>query len=228
MARDDFESESRSRLAPSILNADLTELGSILQLLEHSRVDFIHLDIMDGHFVPNISIGIPVVQSVRKRTSLPLDVHLMIDQPERYIDAFAEAGADILTVHPEATPHIHRALQMIRNNGKRAGVALNPGTPISQAIELLPYVELVLIMSVNPGFGGQEFIPESLDRVRQVRHAVDEGEFQTMIEIDGGINFDTAPRAVAAGADTLVAGSTIFGHDEGPEAAIQRLREVAG
>lgn len=211
-------------IAPSILDSDLADLRTTLAMLDEAGVKVVHLDVMDGRFVPNISIGIPVVASIRRHTSLTLDVHLMIDQPERYVDEFVDAGADILTVHPEATPHVHRALQSIRAAGARAGVALNPGTPVSHAIELLPMADLVLIMSVNPGFGGQAFIETAPGRMRAVRDAIDAGGYGTLLEVDGGINLDTIGMARAAGADLFVAGSAIFKAKNGPSTAARRLQ----
>lgn len=214
-------------LAPSILNSDLTRLGDSLRLLEQAEVEYVHLDVMDGRFVPNISIGIPVVASVRQTTTLPLDVHLMIDEPERYVHQFIEAGADILTIHVEATRHPHRTLQSIREAGARAGVALNPGTPISHAVELLSVADLVLVMSVNPGFGGQTFIPPTLQRIQRLRKTIDDGGFQTLIEVDGGVTPRNARALAEAGADVLVAGTAIFGADDGVVAAARRIREAA-
>lgn len=211
-------------IAPSILDSDLADLWTTLAMLEEAGVKVVHLDVMDGRFVPNISIGIPVVASIRRHTSLTLDVHLMIDQPERYVDEFVDAGADILTVHPEATPHVHRALQSIRAAGARAGVALNPGTPVSHAIELLPMADLILIMSVNPGFGGQAFIETAPGRMRAVRDAIDAGGYGTLLEVDGGINLETIGMARAAGADLFVAGSAIFKAKGGPSTAARRLQ----
>jgi ribulose-phosphate 3-epimerase len=214
-------------IAPSILNSDLARLADSLRLLELAEVDWVHLDVMDGRFVPNISIGIPVVASVRAATSLPLDVHLMIDEPERYIAQFVEAGADTLTIHVEATRHPHRALQMIRERGVRAGLALNPGTPLDMAIELLETCDLVLIMSVNPGFGGQSFIPTTLRRLRDLR-AAGERYGQTFdIEVDGGISARNARNVTEAGATILVAGTAIFGHDASVIMAVRELREAA-
>lgn len=218
--------EHGPQLAPSILDSDLADLRTTLSMLEEAGVKVVHLDVMDGQFVPNISFGIPVVASIRQYTSLTLDVHLMIDRPERYIAQFADAGADILTVHPEATPHIHRALQAIRAAGVHSGVALNPGTSINQAIELLPMADLVLIMSVNPGFGGQAFIETSLDRLRTVHEAIVAEGFATLLEVDGGINQDSIGRAREAGTDLFVAGSAIFRAEDGPRAAIKRLQGV--
>lgn len=213
-------------IAPSILNSDLTRIAASLCCLEEAGADFVHLDVMDGRFVPNITIGIPVVASIRAATRLPLDVHLMIDEPERYVQQFVEAGADIVTIHVEATRHPHRALQAIRESGVRAGLALNPGTPVAAAIELLPMCDLVLVMSVNPGFGGQTFIPTSLRRIREMRAAIDGGGGATLLEVDGGISTRTAAAVVEAGADVLVAGTAVFGHEAGVVAAVRGLREA--
>lgn len=215
------------RIAPSILNSDLTRIGESLSQIEEAGADYVHLDVMDGRFVPNISIGIPVVASVREATSLPLDVHLMIVEPERYVEDFIDAGADIVTIQVEATVHPHRVLQTIRERGARAGLALNPGTPISHAIELLPLCDLVLVMSVNPGFGGQSFIPTSLRRLSEARDAIAANGYPTILEVDGGISVRTAQRAVEAGATMLVAGTAIFGSDRGVVAAVHELREAA-
>jgi len=213
------------QIAPSILNSDLTRLAESLRMLEQAGADYVHLDVMDGHFVPNISIGVPVVASIRRATSLPLDVHLMIDAPERYIEAFVEAGADILTIHVEATVHPHRALQLIRERGARAGLAVNPGTPVSALTELLPLCDLALVMSVNPGFGGQQFIRSSLGRLEAVRAAIDAEGLQTLLEVDGGITIFNAAGAVDAGATVLVAGTAVFGGD-GVEAGVQALQRA--
>lgn len=213
-------------IAPSILDSDLARLGDTLQALEAAGAEYIHLDVMDGNFVPNISIGVPVVASIRKATALPLDVHLMIDRPERYIQAFVDAGADILTIHYEATVHPHRALQQIREAGIRSGLALNPGTSVSAITDLLPYCDLVLIMSVNPGFGGQTFIPEAERRIREVRDLLGSNDRGVLVEVDGGVNPSTIATVVNAGADVIVAGSAIFKHPDGVEQAVAELREA--
>jgi ribulose-phosphate 3-epimerase len=214
-------------IAPSILDSDLTRLGESVNLLEHAGADFVHLDVMDGCFVPNISIGVPVVASVRKVTSLPLDVHLMIDRPERYVDAFIDAGADILTIHYEATLHPHRALQAIREHGVKAGLALNPGTPVTVMRDLLELCDMILLMSVNPGFGGQQFIPRTIQRLGELDEILGTESQKPMVEVDGGVNAGNAREIVAAGANVLVAGSAVFRHDDGVAAAILAIRESA-
>lgn len=211
-------------LAPSILDSDLTRLGDSLDALGRAGVEYIHLDVMDGRFVPNISIGVPVVASVRKATQLPLDVHLMIVEPERYVNAFLDAGADILTVHVEATPHPHRALQMIRERGRRAGLALNPGTPVGAVRDLLPFCDLVLLMSVNPGFGGQAFIETTYRRIGELTEMLDRDGLSALVEVDGGVGVANAARVVQAGANMLVAGSAIFKSKLGVEEAVKALR----
>jgi ribulose-phosphate 3-epimerase len=214
------------KIAPSILDSDLARLSETLGSLEAAGADYVHLDVMDGHFVPNISIGIPVVRSVRQATALPLDVHLMIDQPERYVRDFVEAGADILTVHVEATIHPHRVLQTIRETGCKAGIALNPGTSIASIRDLLPVSDLVLLMSVNPGFGGQSFIRSTIRRIFDLRRLLEEEGLNAEIEIDGGVDAAIAAEVVAAGATILVAGSAVFKHPDGVEVAISRIREA--
>lgn len=215
------------RIAPSILSADFARLGEQVQEAEAAGGDVIHLDVMDGHFVPNITIGPLVVSAVRRVTSLPIDVHLMIAQPERYLQAFADAGADALTVHPEATPHLHRALQNIHELDVRAGVVLNPHTSESVLRYVLPLVDVVLVMTVNPGFGGQSLIPEVLEKITAIRTMLDEAGSSAWIAVDGGVNTDTAPSVVAHGADTLIAGSAIYGADAGVKASVRALREAA-
>jgi ribulose-phosphate 3-epimerase len=215
------------RIAPSILSADFSRLGDQVREAEAAGADVIHMDVMDGRFVPNITIGPLVVAAVRAVTSLPLDVHLMIDRPERYVTAFAEAGADILTVHPEATVHLHRVLQQIRDLGLRAGVSLNPSTPESALEYVLGYVDLVLVMTVNPGFGGQRLIPETVLKVERVRALLDSWASAAWLSVDGGIDPETASLVVAAGADTLVAGSAIYASPAGVAGAIDALRRAA-
>ena len=214
------------KLAPSILSADFARLGEQIDEVARAGADYIHVDVMDGHFVPNITIGAPVVASIRRVTSLPLDVHLMIEHPERYISEFINAGADIITVHVEASPHLLSTIQAIKEQGVKAGVSLNPPTPLSAVDEFLHHVDLVLIMSVNPGFGGQSFIPETLPRIANMRKILDDRRPGVELEVDGGINADNAPDIVEAGADVLVAGNSIFRAEEGISQALQRLREA--
>ncbi|MCS6925828.1 MAG: ribulose-phosphate 3-epimerase [Candidatus Binatia bacterium] len=217
------------KILPSILSADFRRLGQQLEEVERAGADRIHIDVMDGRFVPNITIGPLVVEAVRQSTTLPLDVHLMIVEPERYLADFARAGADILLVHQETCPHLHRTLSQIKELGKLAGVVLNPSTPLSTLEEVLGNVDQILIMSVNPGFGGQQFIESSIAKVQRLRHLLDEHGAQAEIEIDGGIDPATAPRVVAAGATLLVAGSAIFRAPGGAAEGVRRLRaSIAG
>jgi ribulose-phosphate 3-epimerase len=198
----------KKQIAPSILSADFSRLGEEIKAVEKAGADLIHVDVMDGHYVPNITIGPGVVSSLRKTTSLPFDVHLMIEEPDRYIDAFVDAGSNIITVHAEAVIHLHRTVQIIRGKGVKAGVSLNPSTPLSCVEEILPDIDLLLIMTVNPGFGGQAFIPEVVEKVRRVKAMV--GARPIHIEIDGGVTPETGPLVVGAGANALVAGSAVF------------------
>ncbi len=198
-------------IAPSILSADFCNLQADIDMVNQSEAEWFHLDIMDGEFVPNISFGMPVVKAIRSRAEKPLDVHLMIVRPERYITRFAEAGADILTVHYEASTHLHRTLHQIKSEGMLAGVALNPHTPIMLLEDIIEDADLVLVMSVNPGFGGQKFIERSIDKIEKLREMIDKRGCETLIEVDGGVNLETAPRLVAAGVDILVAGNSVFG-----------------
>jgi ribulose-phosphate 3-epimerase len=212
------------KLAPSILSADFGRLGEQVREAEAAGADYIHVDVMDGHFVPNLTIGPIVVEWLRPLTNCALDVHLMITEPDRYIPAFADAGADLLTVHVEACPHLHRTVQAIKEAGARAGVALNPATPLVAVEEILPDLDLLLVMSVNPGFGGQNFIPGALDRLRRARAMIDALGLPVELEVDGGIGPTTAPRVVQAGARVLVAGSAVFNHHESVQLALERLR----
>ena len=213
------------RIAPSILSADFAALGEAVRAVDAAGADYIHIDVMDGHFVPNITIGPAVVQALRPHSGKPFDVHLMISPVDPFIEAFAEAGADIITVHPEAGPHTHRTLQAIRAAGKRAGLSLNPGTPVEAVDNLLPELDLVLVMTVNPGFGGQTFIETQLEKIRALRQRIDASGRDIDLEVDGGINADTAGQAIAAGADVLVAGTATFqGGPPAYAANIERLR----
>jgi len=216
------------RIAPSILSADFTRLGEQVQAVEAAGVDRIQIDVMDGRFVPNITFGTQAVASLRPLTRLTLETHLMVEPPEDFIEAFAEAGADTIIIHQEATPHLHRAIQQIHSLGKKAGVAINPSTPAGLLSEVIANVELVLVMTVNPGFGGQEFIMETLPKIREVRRKLEEKGLKSEVEVDGGINTETAPLVVEAGADVLVAGSSVYGCKDGVAAAIQALLSSAG
>jgi ribulose-phosphate 3-epimerase len=210
-------------VAPSILAADFCRLGEQVAEVAAAGADRLHVDVMDGHFVPNISIGIPVVRSLRRGATLPLEVHLMIEAPERYIDQFARAGADTIIVHHETCPDLARTVGQIRKLGKKPGVTINPATPVGVLDGVVALVDLVLIMSVNPGFGGQAFIPETLPKIAQMRMTIDRMGRAIDLEVDGGIDATTAPLAVAAGADVLVAGTAIFGAADGIAAAMRRL-----
>jgi ribulose-phosphate 3-epimerase len=213
----------RILVAPSILSADFARLGEEVAAVERAGADWLHVDVMDGRFVPNLTIGPPVVKALRRVTKLPLDVHLMIVEPEKYIDAFAEAGADTIIIHVEACPHLHRALCHIRSLKKRAGVVMNPSTPEEAIRYVLDVCDQVLVMSVNPGFGGQTFLHSQLPKVRAVRRMIDDAKLPIALEIDGGITAETAPQAVAAGARVLVAGNAVFGEKDYAE-AIAALR----
>jgi ribulose-phosphate 3-epimerase len=215
------------QIAPSILAADFAALGSAIEAVQRGGADLIHVDVMDGHFVPNITIGPPVVRSLKRITAVPLDVHLMISDPDRYIEAFADAGASMISVHVEVLPHLHRTVHAIRALGAKAGVVLNPSTPVVALEEIAGDVDFVLVMSVNPGFGGQTFIPRSESKVKDVRAMLDRaGNAAAPVEIDGGIDTRTVGRVVAAGARILVAGSAIF-HSPDPERATRELKSAA-
>jgi ribulose-phosphate 3-epimerase len=216
------------KIAPSILSADFGRLGQQVVDAESAGADYIHVDVMDGHFVPNITVGPLVVKSLRRTTRLPLDVHLMIESPERQLASFCAAGADNMTVHVETCPNLHRTIHQIKELGCRAGVTLNPSTPTVSLEEILPYVDLVLIMTVNPGFGGQTFIPSMLSKIRRVRTMLDKIGSEAELEVDGGIGPETTPLVVEAGARVLVAGSAVFDAPEGIAKAIARLREASG
>ena len=216
----------RIEIAPSILACNFSRLGEEVQAVEHGGADVIHVDVMDGRFVPNISIGIPVVESLRKATRLPLDVHLMIDRPEQYVEEFVRAGANRVLVHQEATPHLDRALAMIRESGAEAGAALNPATPVMMLSEVLDKLDTVLVMSVNPGFGGQKFIPGAFEKIRQLNQFRARYNAGFRIEVDGGVEAENVAELAQAGANTFVAGTSIF-HTPDPAAAARQLRKLA-
>ena len=214
------------RIAPSILSANFAALGEDIAKVEQAGAHLLHVDVMDGHFVPNITIGPAVVKSIRKSTNLPLDVHLMISDPDQYIPAFVEAGANILTVHAEATVHLDRTLNFIRSHKVGVGVSINPATPLSAVEHALGLADMLLIMSVNPGFGGQKFIPYTLEKIRKARQIIEERNYRCVIEVDGGIDLDTLPGVVKSGADVLVAGSAIF-HSPDPGRKLKEMLEMA-
>jgi len=217
---------ARIEIAPSILASNFARLGDEIKKVEEGDADVIHVDVMDGHFVPNISIGIPVVASLRKATRLPLDVHLMIEQPEEYIEDFIRAGADRVLVHQEATAHLDRALEMIRENGAQAGAVINPATPVIMLSDVLDKLDTVLVMSVNPGFGGQKFIPNSFEKIRQLNQWRARYNAAFRIEVDGGVDLENAGELAQAGANTFVAGTSIF-HTPDPAAATRQMRKLA-
>lgn len=212
-------------IAPSILSADFSRLGEQIEAVERGGATILHVDVMDGHFVPNLTIGLPVVKSLARATKIPMDAHLMISEPGRYAQQFVEAGAKMVSVHVEADAHLHRTLAAIRAAGAQAGVVLNPATPVESLGEALAFADYVLVMSVNPGFGGQKFIPTSIDKVRRIRQMIEERQLETRIEIDGGIDLDNIASVVDAGAEIIVAGSAIFGTAD-PAAAVEALRRA--
>lgn len=212
-------------IAPSFLASDFLRLGEECKMVNESEAEWFHLDVMDGRFVPNISFGLPVVEQIRKATSKVLDVHLMIVEPEKYTEAFKAAGADRLSVHIEACPHLHRNIQQIKQLGMKAGVAINPHTPVSQLEDIIADIDTVLIMSVNPGFGGQKFIPHTLHKIKQLKQMITAGNHNVLIEIDGGVTADNAAEIIAAGADVLVAGSNVFKSAD-PKKAIADLARI--
>ena len=212
-------------IAPSILSADFTKLGQQIEIVEGAGASLLHVDVMDGRFVPNITVGLPVVRAISRATQLPIDAHLMIVEPGRYAEQFVKAGAQMVSIHIEADAHAHRTLSAIRAAGAQAGIVVNPATPLSALDEAIKFADYVLLMSVNPGFGGQEFIPESLDKVRRLRKMIDERGLKTRIEIDGGIDAENIAEVASAGAEIIVSGSAIFGAPD-PAVALRKLREA--
>jgi len=216
------------KIAPSILSCDFSRLADEIQTVESGGADWIHVDVMDGHFVPNITIGPIITAGARKATDLPLDVHLMIEQPDRYLEAFVDAGADWLTVHAEACTPLHRTVQRIRELGARAGVAINPATPLASLTDVVPYIDLLLVMSVNPGFGGQSYISASTAKVRDARTLLDEMGSTAELEVDGGVDAGNVGELQAAGASVVVAGSAVYGHVDGAAAGVRLIRDALG
>jgi len=215
------------KIAPSILSADFSRLGEEVKKAVKAGADLIHIDVMDGHFVPNITVGPLVVEALRKITSLPLDVHLMIEEPDRFIMPFVKAGADIITIHAEASVHLHRSIHWIRESGKKAGVSLNPATPLSSLDFILPDVDLVLLMSVNPGFGGQGFIPQVIGKIKRLKEIIEDAGYRIEIEVDGGVNVDNVSEIAMAGADILVMGSAFFNSEDYAE-IVKAVRRKVG
>jgi ribulose-phosphate 3-epimerase len=213
------------KIAPSILSANFLKLGEEIRAAEEAGADILHIDIMDGHFVPNITIGPFIVEAIRTTTSLPLDVHLMIEEPDKYLEDFIKAGADYLTVHYEASVHLHRTVYFIKENGIKAGVSLNPATPVWSLDHILPDIDMALIMSVNPGFGGQGFIQMSIDKIKTLKRLISEKGLHTLIEVDGGVKIDNAPDIVSAGADILVMGSAFF-HSKDYGTIVRQFRDI--
>jgi ribulose-phosphate 3-epimerase len=214
------------KIAPSILSCDFSRLADEIQAVESGGADWIHVDVMDGHFVPNITIGPVITAGARKATDLPLDVHLMIEQPDRYLEAFVKAGADWVTVHAEACTHLHRTVQQIRELGARPGVAINPATPLASMVDIVPYIDLLLVMSVNPGFGGQSYIPSSTAKVQAARSLLDEVGSSAELQVDGGVDSGNVATLEAAGATVVVAGSAVYGHAQGAGAGVRSIREA--
>jgi len=215
------------QISPSILSADFSQLGSEIRKLEQGGADLIHVDVMDGHFVPNLTIGPPVIKNLRKYTKLPFDVHLMISPVHDYIENYANAGADIITIHPEATENLKESISLIKKFGKKVGVSLNPKTEIKTLIDEIDNIDLVLVMSVNPGFGGQKFMPEVLDKIRELKKIKDKGQYRFDIEVDGGINFSNSKIVLEAGADILVSGTTVFKENDGNiKTNIEKLKSM--